>query len=134
MSELKIQYDWRYVVKNKNLLVIIILNGLLMIYSLNSIFSKLAAGEPEFSFKWCLYYGMVLFLLGIYAIGWQQIIKRLPLTLAFSNKAVTVIWGIIWGALFFKERITAGKIIGAIIIIAGVVLFAFSDDKEVADE
>lgn len=120
--------------RKKNVFVMVILNILLMIFSLNSIFSKLAAGEPAFSFKWCLYYAVVLFLLGIYAIGWQQIIKRLPLTLAFSNKAVTVIWGIIWGALFFKEKITAGKIIGAIIIIAGVVLFAFSDDEEIADE
>lgn len=120
--------------RKKNVLVMVILNILLMIFSLNSIFSKLAAGEPALSIKWCIYYGMVIFLLGIYAIGWQQIIKRLPLTLAFSNKAVTVIWGIIWGALFFGEKVTAGKVVGAFIIVAGVILFAFSEDKEVDNE
>ena len=69
-------------------------------------------------------------LLGLYAIGWQQIIKRLPLTTAFANKAVSVVWGIIWGCLIFKESITIGKVIGAILVVSGVVLYAYSDNDK----
>lgn len=113
----------------KNIKTILALHILLMIYSLNSIFSKYASFEEFLSFKWCLYYGSVIFLLGIYAIGWQQIIKKMPLTSAYANKAVTVIWGIIWGLVFFHEKITPNKIIGAILITIGVVIFALSDKE-----
>ena len=63
-------------------------------------------------------------LLGLYALGWQQVIKRLPLTTAFANKAVTVVWGLVWGALLFAEPITPGKLAGCGLIVAGVVLYA----------
>lgn len=110
------------------------LHLLLMVYSLSGVCSKLAAGEEFLSLKFCLYYGIIILLLGLYAIGWQQIIKRLPLTNAFANKAVTVVWGIIWGYVFFKEGITPGKVIGAIIVIAGVVLFAFSGETDKSND
>ncbi|MBR4473384.1 MAG: transporter [Oscillospiraceae bacterium] len=96
----------------------------LLLYSLGTVFSKLAAGQPFLSYRFILYYGMVILILGIYAIVWQQIIKRLPLTEAFANKAVTVIWGMIWGTLFFSEKITLGKLTGGMFVIAGVVMYA----------
>lgn len=55
--------------------------------------------------------------------------RRMPLTSAFSNKAVTIVWGIVWGALFFSEPITVSKVAGAALIIAGVVLFAHADGE-----
>lgn len=106
------------------------LHMLLMVYSTSGILSKLAAGVDFLSIEFCLYYGGALLLLGFYAIGWQQILKRLPLTTAFSNKAVTIVWGIIWGALFFFEPITLPKAVGALLIIAGVVLFSHADSQE----
>ena len=63
-----------------------------------------------------------------------KIIKRLPLTTAFANKAITVVWGIVWGALFFDETITPGKLLGAALIIGGVVLFVKADREERPDE
>ena len=56
-----------------------------------------------------LLFGGLLLILGIYAICWQQIIKRIPLTLAYANKAVTVFWGMIRGMHFFSEIITVKK-------------------------
>ena len=106
------------------------LHMLLMVSSTSGILSKLAAGVDFLSIEFCLYYGGVLLLLGVYAIGWQQILKRLPLTTAFSNKAVTIVWGIVWGALFFFEPITLPKAVGALLIIAGVVLFSHADGQE----
>lgn len=105
------------------------LHLLLMAYSMSGIFSKLAAGQPFLSFRFCLYYGAVIALLGFYAIGWQQIIKRIPLTLAFANKAVTTVWGLVWGLLFFQEQVTAGKLAGIALIVAGVVVFSTADKE-----
>ena len=120
--------------KSKRYSMLIALHILLMVYSMSGIFSKLASGEPFLSLKFCLYYGGVIAILGVYALGWQQIVKRLPLTVAFANKAVTVVWGIVWGVLFFGEKVTAGKVIGATIIILGVVLYAIADGKEHPNE
>ena len=106
-----------------------VLHLLLMVYSTSGILSKLAAGTDFFSPRFIVLYAGVLILLGLYAIGWQQILKRLPLTTAFSNKAVTIVWGIVWGVLFFGESVTMGKVIGALLIITGVVLFSFADNE-----
>ena len=114
----------------EKLKVLFLLHMMLMIYSTTGICSKMAGKQPFLSIPFFLYYGMVILLLGLYAIGWQQVIKRIPLTMAFANKAVTVVWGIVWGVLVFHESLTPAKIIGAVIVIAGVVLFAVSDGEE----
>ncbi len=110
--------------------VLFLLHMMLMIYSTTGICSKMAAKQSFLSLPFCFYYGMVILLLGFYAIGWQQVIKRIPLTMAFANKAVTVVWGIIWGVLVFHESLTPFKMVGAVIVVAGVVLFAVSDGEE----
>ena len=121
----------RGVLMNKERMkTLFLLHIMLMIYSVSGICSKKAAGTHFLSLEFCIYYGVIILLLGFYAIGWQQIIKRLPLTTAFANKAVTVVWGIIWGFVFFQEPITIGKIVGAILVIIGVVLYAYADGEE----
>lgn len=110
----------------------LLLHILLLVFSLSSICSKLAAGAEVMSFRFIVLYGMVIMLLGLYAIFWQQIIKNMPLTAAYANRAVTVFWGMVWGLLIFKERITLGKAAGAALVIAGIILFALSDKEEAA--
>ena len=68
-------------------------------------------------------------MLGVYAIGWQQIIKRLPLTFAYANKAATTIWTCVWGVLVFHEHISVRRLIGVFTIIIGIVLYALSEEK-----
>ena len=114
---------------NKNTKTILALNVLLMFFSLGGIFSKLASKQPFLSLKFILCYGALLFIMFVYAIGWQQVIKRLPLTMAYANRAVTIVWGIIWGLLFFNEKLNLGKIIGAVIVIAGVLLYVTESDE-----
>lgn len=108
------------------------LHVLLAMYSFGGVFSKLASAEPFLSSKFILFYACVIAILGIYAIGWQQIIKRMPLTTAFANKAVCTIWGSVWGILLFGESISVGKVIGIILIVLGIVLFA--TEKEANNE
>jgi len=106
---------------------IILMHALFLLYSAGSICSKLAAGAPFMSVKFVLLYSFVIIILACYAIGWQQVIKHVPLSTAYANKSITIAWGILWGLVFFQERITLGKMIGALIVIAGVVLFTGAD-------
>lgn len=115
-------------------IVWIALHIMLAVMSLSSVCTKLAAGEPFLSVKWCLYYGAVLAILFVYAIVWQQIIKRLPLTVAYANRAVSVLWGCVFGVIFFGEKITVGKIIGGVLVAAGVILFATADNAKPCDD
>lgn len=108
---------------------IILLHFIIAIYSLSGVFSKIAGTMPFLSLGFCLSYGMVIVILGIYAIGWQQIIKRMPLTTAFANKACTVVWGLIYGVLFFQEKVTIGKLAGIALVIWGVILYAGSNQE-----
>ena len=101
-----------------------------IVYSINMVFSKYAAAEKLFSFKWMLLYGMVIFILFVYAILWQQTLKKMPLTVAYANKSIVVIWGIIIGAVLFKEEITWNMIVGAGVIIFGIYLVVTGEAKE----
>lgn len=77
--------------------------------------------------KFILFYSLVLLDLAVYAIVWQQILKKLPLVSAYANKAVTVIWGLIWGMVIFKESLTIWNVIGAIVIIIGIYIVVRAD-------
>ncbi len=81
------------------------------------------------SVAFCLLYGMVVLLLILYAVFWQQIIKELPLIIAYANKAVTVVWGIVWGTLIFKEQLSFWKITGAVVIVIGVYIVVSSEES-----
>lgn len=105
------------------------LHIMLMIYSMSGICSKMASKYEFLSIKFCFFYGMVIVLLGFYAIAWQQIIKRLPLTTAYANRAVTIIWGAIWGLLVFNEKITLNKVAGIALVVVGVIIYALSDGE-----
>lgn len=116
--------------KSQKVKLYIVLHLLLMMFSVMGIFSKIAANQEFMSFKFVLYYGLMLATLAIYAVAWQQIIKRLPLTTAFANKAVTVVWGMIWGVVAFREHISLNKVIGSIIIIMGIVLYSKAEEPK----
>lgn len=109
--------------------VYLLLHLLLAAFSFNGVFSKLASQYPFLSPKFILFYGCGIMVLGVYAIGWQQVIKHLPLTTAYANRAVTVVWGIIWSVLLFHEQLNAPKVIGALIVLVGVALFAWADSR-----
>ncbi len=100
-----------------------LLHAILFMYSLSAVCSKKASEYEFLSPQFFMFYGIMLVIMLLYAVLWQQVLKKLPLTVAFANKAVTIIWGIIWGIVVFHEKmITLPKAIGAIIIIIGVLL------------
>ena len=110
--------------------VFLALHLLLLLFAGTTVLSKLAAGENFLSLRFCLFFGGEFVLLGIYALGWQQILKRLPLTVAYTNKAVTLVWSMVFGVLLFHERIQLKQILGCALAVAGVLLFVKADAEE----
>ena len=110
--------------------IFIILHLILVMYSAGGILSKTASGQPFLSLQFCLLYGGMIFILGVYALLWQQVLKHIPLTTAYANKAVTIIWGMLWGVLFFKETISIQEIIGAVIVLVGVIMMVTEEGKK----
>ena len=82
-----------------------------------------------FSFQWCALYALLIFILGVYAILWQQLLKVMPLNLAYANKAVTLLWGMLFGVLVFKETISLTNILGGLIVLAGVIVMVTDRKK-----
>ncbi|MBQ2959721.1 MAG: transporter [Oscillospiraceae bacterium] len=107
--------------------VFLALHLLLLFYSCSSVLSKLAAGHEFLSLGFLVCYGGMFMILVIYAVGWQQILKHLPLTVAFANKAVTLVWSMVFGALLFQESIKLNQLIGCALAVAGVILFVKED-------
>ena len=104
----------------------LMLHLVLLIYSGVAVLSKFASDQTGFRFL--AVYGAVLACLGLYAVLWQFVLKKYPLTFAFANKAVVVVWGIIWGRLFFHEQISLQKLIGAAVIIFGIAIVVNDDE------
>ncbi|MCL2252865.1 MAG: transporter [Lachnospiraceae bacterium] len=106
---------------------ILILQAVFIIYSMSSVGSKLASQaldsfESIFTLRFILPALMVVMILGIYAIIWQQIIKRFDISIAYANKATTLLWSLVWGLLLFNETITLPKVLGIAIVFSGVII------------
>lgn len=108
----------------KNIKSFLLLHLGLLIFSLGSLASKYCSFEPFLSFRYLFFLSLQLMTLFIYALIWQKVLKDVPLTLAYANKGITIIWGMLIGYLFFKEKITSMNLIGAFIIIAGIVILS----------
>ena len=67
-------------------------------------------------------YGLEICILGVYAILWQQIIKKFEISVAYANRAMSLLWSIVWAIVFFGEQITLKNIIGVIIVIIGTII------------
>ena len=117
-----------------------------LIYSLTSLTQKLAssflpknAGSTEelvqqlFNWKLILSAGLVVLLLGVYALLWQQVIKRFELSVAYANKAITLLWALVWGIFIFHEEITPGKVIGILLVMVGIYVLNTGDHPETAE-
>ena len=101
---------------------IIFLQGIIVIYTLSTVAAKFASANEFFSFKFFLFYGIEIVILGVYAILWQQIIKRFDISVAYANRAMDLLWSIPWAIIFFHENVSIQNIIGVIIVIIGTII------------
>lgn len=105
-----------------------------LIYSCSSVVAKFASGNEVLSFRFILFYGLEVVILGIYALLWQQVIKKYDLSIAYANKAVTLIWALLWSVILFKEHLKWNQIVGVLIVIAGIyMLNTTGKSKKISD-
>ena len=105
-----------------------VLHFILLMYSFVGVFMKLAFTHEFLSLYFLLFAGLAVLFLGIYALIWQEVLKKLPLTVAFTNKAICIAWGMLWGALILGDAVTWYKIVGSVIVFAGVVLVVSNNE------
>ena len=104
------------------------LYGGIVIYSINPVMNKLASMYSFPSFLFLLFYGAGLVILAIYAVLWQQTLKRFSLITAYSNRPLVTVLGMLWGSLFFHESITANMLVGTVVIVGGIRMVVTADD------
>lgn len=83
-------------------------------------------------FSWqffLLVFGAIVMLFA-YALFWQQVLKRISLITAYSNKPITIIWAFIIGLIVFGEYLTWNMCVGAVIVIVGIYFILIGDKKE----
>lgn len=98
--------------------------GVNFIYACTSICTKMASLQEMMSWPYLLWIAGAIGVMGVYAVLWQQVIKRMPISMAFIFKGTSLIFVLLISALLFGEAITLNNVIGSVIIIAGIVLFA----------
>ena len=103
---------------------IISLLAINLLYACTSIFSKYASTQYPLSLNYCLSIAGAIGVMGAYAICWQQILKRVELSTAYMFKGTSLIFIMLFAFALFGEQITATNIIGAVVIITGIMLFA----------
>lgn len=71
--------------------------------------------------------GIEILILGVYAVLWQQIIKRVDISIAYTNRAVAIFWSMLWSVIIFHETIALREICGVLLIFAGT--FVVNSDE-----
>ncbi len=104
---------------NSKLKMFLILQSAVFLYSLSGIASKIASNYEFLSLGFILSYGAEIFILGVYAIVWQQIIKKVDLSVSYANKAMGIFWSMLWSFFLFKENISVQNILGVILVFLG---------------
>ena len=97
-----------------------------LLYSTVGILTKLASQQDFLSWKYLLFFSCAVGIIGVYAILWQQIIKRIELITAYVFKGIGLVYAMVFAHTIFGEQITWNNVLGAIIIIIGIVLYAYS--------
>ncbi len=110
----------------KNVLLAIILY---LFFSTSSIFMKFASMQNTL-FKSIIFYGLSMGTLGVFAILWQKLLTKFDLSKVYIFKATTIIWGMVFGFLIFKESVTINMIIGSIITIIGISIIIGGKENE----
>lgn len=108
----------------------LLLQGTLLLYAAVTALTKLAAGYLGEQ-NWGATLGMLALsvaVLGLYSVLWQQVLKRMPLNFAYSNKGICTLWTCLFGVLFFGESLSPGKILGILIVLGGVCLVVTDHD------
>lgn len=101
-----------------------------LMYSTSTIFLKIASEQSFLSPTYILCFVVVIIVLGIYAFLWQQVLKKISLSVAMSNKPITLIFTNMWAYIFWGEMISIKNIVGIIIVLFGIFIVVRSENEK----
>ena len=101
-----------------------------VVYSLSTVAGNMASKYPFLSWNYILYFGIDFCILAVYALMWQQVIKKFQLSIAYANKAIGLLWSMLWNFLIFSQGITWGKVLGVRLVMAGVVVMNIGEGRD----
>ena len=110
---------------------ILFIQAAVVVFTLSTVFSKLAGMTTGdlvigslvirgLGMKRLFFIGCEVLCLGIYAIFWQQIIKRFDLSVCYANRAFSIFWTFMWSIIIFQEKIRWNNVAGIIIVFIGI--------------
>lgn len=109
--------------KKLSIKMLLLLQAVVVIYTFAGVCGKFAGNYPLLSLEFIFWFGGEVLILGIYAVLWQQIIKRVDLSIAYANRSIALIWSMLWAYLIFHDtEIGWQNIIGVIIIVIGTMI------------
>ena len=120
--------------KDNKLKNIILLQLIVIIYTVNSIIAKFATGAKPLSLGFFAFYAVEVAVLGVYAICWQQMIKRFDLSIAYANRSMAILWTALWSVVIFHESLSVKQIIGIVLVVIGTVTVNIQTDKKTQSE
>ena len=100
--------------------------GINLIYACTYICMKMASAREFLTTPYILWIIGAIGVMGIYAVLWQQILARVPLSTAYMFKGTSLVFVLLMSALLFHEGITWQNILGSTIIVSGIILYAKS--------
>ncbi len=100
-----------------------------VIFSCTSVLGKLASQYSLLSTEFMIFYALELIVLFVYALLWQKVLKRFELSVAYANRPVVTLFGMLWGVLLFNETLTWNMALGALIIVFGIWMVVTSNDE-----
>lgn len=107
----------------KHIFCIIALILIYLLYACVGVGTKYAADEEFLTQGYVFGFGLAIVLMGIYAVLWQQVLKYIDLSVAYMFKGTSLIFTMLLAYWLFGEPITPHNIIGAAIIILGIILY-----------
>ncbi len=109
---------------------LLFLQALVCVFSISTVVARFASAEEFLSFRFILFYCLEVMVLGVYAVFWQQAIKRFDISIAYANKAMVLLWGLLWSVLLFHEPVTPKRVAGVLVVIAGVIILNLPEKED----
>lgn len=123
-TEKEIQAPQKRKIRLKDL---VYLQAVVIVYTLSGVAAKGASRFSFLSWEFIGFYSLEIFILAIYAFFWQRILKIFDLSLAYANRAIAILWSMVWAVLLLGETVTYKNIIGVLIVIIGTFIVNTDD-------
>ena len=103
---------------------LLMLHATLLLYAVASVLGKLAGIQlaAQNVGKTLIFLAVDVATLLAYSFLWQRVLRRMPLSFAYSNKGICTLWTTLAGVFVIGEPFTWGKAAGLVVVLAGVTL------------